>query len=83
MNSKKYQWRYEQKNEQNYVLAKGFNAVIIRNIGAATCLINGATLNPGDELTLEGWPGEEDVTEYKISWLTTGGTLDVWYKEYR
>lgn len=44
------------------------NAITFINRGTDTAYINGVTLPENESLSINGLPGEIDMTDYKISW---------------
>jgi hypothetical protein len=81
---KKYKWIHGTLNyPDQQILAENCNAIIFRNTGVGTVLINGDPLPLGDALTLSGWENEVDVSTYQIQWNgLSSGTVQYWRKFY-
>jgi len=67
MTAKKYRTKQILVNSAGPIRANGSNAITILNIGTVIAQIDSLLLNPGDSITDEGWPGEENHTNYTLS----------------
>lgn len=62
-------------NKAGPLRINGSNSITLINIGAAIIMIDMLTLNPGDSFSVEGWPDEENHSNYQVSY--PGATSDL------
>jgi len=63
---------------QNTNIQSGFNSAVFINSGLCNLTLNGATLTPGQSLTVEGNAGEIDVTnQYNVVFILTGNSPQI------
>lgn len=68
-------------NKNQTLRINGANAFTLVNTGTGDAKIKGFTIAPGDSYSDNGWPNEENFSEYQIE-LLPGAQLTLFLKLY-
>lgn len=80
--ARKYKMVFEPFTENNYINADGCNSITFINAGTINFSIEGFTLTPAAQLSINGLDGEEDTTKYRLLFSADGGICQVLRKVY-
>ncbi len=82
MSGRKYKMVFQPFRSNDFIDGAGCNSITFINAGTINFTIEGFTLTPAAQLSINGLDGEIDTTKYQLVFAADGGICQVLRKVY-